>query len=201
MRLLVVTNLYPPQELGGYGRCIADYVWGLSRLGHICDVICHNASYLDTTTPLPDASSANVILRSLKLKGSYENGLTIFTNSSVCREIDLYNFNAIDSAMRNTHYDGILLGNIDLLGAEILHFLLKFSLPILHHIGFIQPPFDSSLFPHSPNYVMVSASRAVQDSLVSSGFPVQDHPVVFPGVRTDLLHPLLGLSPILYLTP
>ena len=26
MNLLVVTNLYPPQELGGYGRCIADFV-------------------------------------------------------------------------------------------------------------------------------------------------------------------------------
>ena len=29
MNLLVVTNLYPPQELGGYGRSIADFVWGL----------------------------------------------------------------------------------------------------------------------------------------------------------------------------
>ena len=24
MNLLVITNLYPPQELGGYGRSIAD---------------------------------------------------------------------------------------------------------------------------------------------------------------------------------
>ena len=27
-------NLYPPQELGGYGRCISDFVWGLLRNGH-----------------------------------------------------------------------------------------------------------------------------------------------------------------------
>ena len=34
MNLLVVSNLYPPQELGGYGRSIADFVWGLCELGH-----------------------------------------------------------------------------------------------------------------------------------------------------------------------
>ena len=31
MRLLLITNLYPPQELGGYGRCMADFAWGLQR--------------------------------------------------------------------------------------------------------------------------------------------------------------------------
>ena len=35
MNLLVVTNLYPPQELGGYGRSIADFVWGLQQRGRI----------------------------------------------------------------------------------------------------------------------------------------------------------------------
>ena len=28
MQLLLITNLYPPQELGGYGRCMADFAWG-----------------------------------------------------------------------------------------------------------------------------------------------------------------------------
>ena len=33
MNLLVVTNLYPPQELGGYGRSMADFIWGLQQRG------------------------------------------------------------------------------------------------------------------------------------------------------------------------
>ena len=46
MRLLLITNLYPPQELGGYGRCMADFCWGLKRRGHQLQVLCNDASYL-----------------------------------------------------------------------------------------------------------------------------------------------------------
>ena len=45
MRILVITNLYPPQELGGYGRC-SDFVWGLLRHGHEISVLTSNAPYL-----------------------------------------------------------------------------------------------------------------------------------------------------------
>ena len=38
MRLLLISNLYPPQELGGYGRCMADFAWGLQERGHIIRV-------------------------------------------------------------------------------------------------------------------------------------------------------------------
>ena len=46
MQLLLITNLYPPQELGGYGRCMADFCWGLKQRGHQLQVICNDASYL-----------------------------------------------------------------------------------------------------------------------------------------------------------
>ena len=39
MRLLLITNLYPPQELGGYGRCMADFAWGLQQRGHTIQVL------------------------------------------------------------------------------------------------------------------------------------------------------------------
>ena len=41
--LLLITNLYPPQELGGYGRCMADFAWGLIRLGHHIEVLSADA--------------------------------------------------------------------------------------------------------------------------------------------------------------
>lgn len=43
MDLLLVTNLYPPQELGGYGRCMADFCWGLLQRGHRVQVISSDA--------------------------------------------------------------------------------------------------------------------------------------------------------------
>ena len=29
----------PPQELGGYGRCMADFAWGLQQRGHTLQVL------------------------------------------------------------------------------------------------------------------------------------------------------------------
>ena len=46
MNLLVITNIYPPQELGGYGRCIYDFVNSLASLNHSVDVLTSDAPYL-----------------------------------------------------------------------------------------------------------------------------------------------------------
>ena len=46
MRFLLITNLYPPQELGGYGRCMADFAWGLQQRGHSIQVLSSDAPYL-----------------------------------------------------------------------------------------------------------------------------------------------------------
>ena len=50
MNLLVVTNLYPPQELGGYGRSIADFVWGLRQRGHSIQVLSSDAPHLGASS-------------------------------------------------------------------------------------------------------------------------------------------------------
>ena len=79
MRLLVVTNLYPPQELGGYGRSIADFVWGLQRRGHQLQVLSSDAPYLQAPGG-PDAAvgpSGEPVARQLQLKGSYEGGVQL----------------------------------------------------------------------------------------------------------------------------
>ncbi|MBM5786131.1 MAG: glycosyltransferase family 4 protein, partial [Cyanobacteria bacterium K_DeepCast_35m_m1_288] len=66
MDLLLVTNLYPPQELGGYGRCMADFCWGLLQLGHRVQVISSDAPYLGPSGPGP---SGEPVSRCLTLKG------------------------------------------------------------------------------------------------------------------------------------
>ena len=71
MRLLI-TNLYPPQELGGYGRCMADFSWGLTRRGHHLQVICNDANYLGDAAKT--GPSGEPIARELLLKGDFCNG-------------------------------------------------------------------------------------------------------------------------------
>ena len=72
MNFLVVTNLYPPQELGGYGRSMADFVWGLRERGHSIQVLSSDAPHLGASSGI--GPSGEAVDRRLQLKGCYENG-------------------------------------------------------------------------------------------------------------------------------
>ena len=75
MRLLLITNLYPPQELGGYGRCMADFAWGLQERGHSLQVISSDAPYLGPSSSGP---SAEPVDRRLRLKAVFKAASIIF---------------------------------------------------------------------------------------------------------------------------
>ena len=109
MNLLVVTNLYPPQELGGYGRSIADFVWGLLNRGHSIQVLSSDAPHLGTSSVL--GPSGEKVERSLQLKGSYEGGVHPLQDPQQRQSIDEANAVLIRAWLREQHWDGILLGN------------------------------------------------------------------------------------------
>ena len=190
MRLLVVTNLYPPQELGGYGRCIADFVWGLQRRGHQLQVLSSDAPYLQAPGG-PDAAvgpSGEPVARQLQLKGSYEGGVQLLQDPASCAAVDHTNA-ALLRGWLAQGWDGVLVGNLDLLGPELLPELLQPGIPVLHHVGFVAPPFAPWQMPAAPHYTLVAASQAVRHSLVAAGLPVAQAPVVYPGARTELFGP------------
>ena len=193
MRILVITNLYPPQELGGYGRCMADFVWGLLRQGHEISVLTSNAPYL---APSSDMGPNNeTVHRSLLLKGSFESGLYMETDQFKLSKINEHNQNIINQHC-SSGWDGCLLGNVDLLGICIVDTLFKFNIPILHHLGFVAPPYSPSEYPSSPFYSIAPASHCVRKSLVAHGFPVKSSMVIYPGVRDDMFdYSRSGLSP------
>ena len=129
--------------------------------------------------------SGEVIHRSLQLKGSYENGFHQLSDSATCAVLDSYNKRIVNQFL-DSEWNGILVGNIDLLGPELLLMLSQFPCPILHHIGFMNPPFPINCLPQFDNYKMIAASMAVGNNLRSHGFPVPQAAVVYPGARTDL---------------
>ena len=187
MRILIVTNLYPPQELGGYGRSMADFAWGLIQLGHSVSVLASDAPYLQVD-PCFDPGfgpSGEQVNRSLKLKGSYKDGFNIIAEPGICFAIDRFNQSLIETVMRKS-WDGIVVGNIDCLGPELLAFLLQAGLPVVHHIGFMDPPLSREDWPSSNRYILAAASRAVRDNLFQYGLPVANAPVIYPGVRCEL---------------
>ena len=187
MRLLVVTNLYPPQELGGYGRSIADFVWGLQRRGHQLQVLSSDAPYLHAASRLDAAvgPSGEPVARQLQLKGSYQGGVQLLQDSVACASVDHRN-SAVLRGWLAQGWDGVLVGNLDLLGPELLPELLRPGIPVLHHVGFVVPPFAPWQMPAEPHYTLVAASQAVRHSLVAAGLPAANAPVVYPGARTEL---------------
>ena len=86
MRLLLITNLYPPQELGGYGRCMADFCWGLKQRGHQLQVICNDANYLGSSSRT--GPSGEPVARELLLKGDFSNGVHLMQGASEQHAVD-----------------------------------------------------------------------------------------------------------------
>lgn len=183
MRVLVITNLYPPQELGGYRRSLADFVWGLQQRGHHLDVLSANAPYLG---PEENGPSGERVWRDLLLKGSFDGGLQLLDDTAACARVDGHNARVIQRKLDGSPYQGILLGNLDLLGPELLPVVLEPRIPVLHHVGFIAPPFQPQHWPQASHYTLVAASDAVRRSLSAAGLPVAASPVVYPGARLEL---------------
>ena len=183
MNILIVTNLYPPQELGGYGRSIADFAWGLKKRHHTIQVLSSDTPDLGLSTD--KGPSGENVDRRLKLKGTYSGGVKHIEDLSKRREIDVHNIQLIRYWLNTIQWDGILLGNIDLLGPELIPVLLEGNCKIQHHIGFVHPPFSPSAWPASKKYVMVAASKAVRTALINGGIPTDKIPVIYPGARTE----------------
>ena len=99
MQLLVITNLYPPQELGGYGRCMADFCWGLKRRGHRVQVICNNASYLGASSE--HGPSGEPVARQLLLKGDFCGGVHLIQDAVEQHAVDRHNMSVIGRWLSN----------------------------------------------------------------------------------------------------
>ena len=134
MRILILTNLYPPQELGGYGRSIFDFVANLRLLGHQVYVITTDAPYLGG-----DCSRDHQVDRRLLLLGSYETGINLVSDP-VERQCRIsHNSQLLHQHLGRFRPQAALLGNLDMLGPELVQHLLFRGVPCWHHHGFAEP--------------------------------------------------------------
>ena len=142
LSIMVITNLYPPQELGGYGRSIYDYVSNLKLLGHNLQVLTSHAPYLGG-----DLSKEERVSRKLKLLGSYEGGVQEITDSRQRKEIQKFNHLVIEKELETFQPEVVLLGNLDLLDNYLIHQIVGRDIPCWHHIGFSQSSFSTNELP------------------------------------------------------
>lgn len=184
LRILVITNLYPPQELGGYGRSIYDFVANLRLLGHSVQVVSSDAPYLGG-----DLALDRQVDRSLQLLGSYEGGLTAVSDPAERQRRQAHNRALLEQHLLQFRPQAVLLGNLDMLGPELLHQFMARGVPCWHHHGFSQPAFPPVQLPApgQPYYPLANShfsARALQQHL--SGRGPQPVPVIYPGAQTHL---------------
>ena len=96
---------------------MSDYCWGLQQLGHDVTVVCNDATYLGESSHGPNGER---VVRTLHLKGSFENGVQMLQDARACQAVDEWNYQIVTTFTEATQWDGLLIGNLDLLGPELL---------------------------------------------------------------------------------
>ena len=152
--------------------------------GHSIQVLSTDEPHLGASSSL--GPSGEAVDRRLQLKGSYKGGVRPLQDPQQRQAIDQANAALIRDWLTGKNWDGILLGNLDLLGPELLPALLEAPCIVQHHVGFVHAPFPPSAWPQSDRYRLVAASGAVRSALVNSGLPTSTASVVYPGVRSEL---------------
>ena len=188
-RILVVTNLFPPQEFGGYGRKLWEFSAELLRRGHAVKVL---------TADVPDLARPGMagtedieahVDRSLTLYGTWKDGRA-FTHEdrAHCVELIRANIRRVLETARDFGAEACLVGNLDLLATEFLDPLTRqMGVPVLHCLGNQHPGYAPEAAPRSPLYRAGPASGWVAERLAAGGYGLPAT-VIHPGARVDYFH-------------
>lgn len=176
-RILLVNNIFPPQELGGYGRVMEDFGKILSARGHTVQVLTSDTAYLGPiTTPEP------MTARTLKLFGGWRDGRLFQLPDGEAAAAIRHNVAVIAAMVEELRPDCCLFGNIDFLGADCLGALLERGVPVVHHLGGQFPGYAREQTPRSPLYRLAAASGWLARK-IKAEYPLEEVPIVYPGAR------------------
>ena len=184
-RILVVTNLFPPQELGGYGRKMWEFANGLLNRGHQVRVLAGDLPTI-AKSPTPDeVAMERCVSRKLQLLGTWTKGIPSRIEDP--KEVEARrktNLRLVKEALKTTQVDFMLAGNMDFLGADILKVALDAGVPVLQCIGNTAPGYVPTEQPPSSRYWMGACSHWLASVLKKGGYTSRTE-VVYPGARVD----------------
>jgi glycosyltransferase involved in cell wall biosynthesis len=185
-RILIITNLFPPQELGGYGRKMWEFAHGLRGRGHEVRVLTADQPAL-AKAPTPDeAAMESVVSRTLPLLGEWRGGIAVALSdrtavSARARAI----IASVEAALRDFRPDAVFLGNMDFLEFLPIEAALAAGLPILHALGNARPGYAVANQPRSPRYWVGGCSDWTGAGLRDAGFTPGRIETLYPGARID----------------
>jgi glycosyltransferase involved in cell wall biosynthesis len=170
-RVLVFTNLLPPQEMGGFGRTVWEFCDGLMQRGHEVKVLTADVKHLEQE-PYPGYERVERhVDRSLQLFGDWQNGVAQDeTDMAVIQRKAVHNVRTILEAVKRFKPDICMAGNLDFLSGAMLDPILKQKIPIVHRLGNANPGYAADGTPESPLYCIAGCSNWVNEELQRNGY-------------------------------
>ncbi len=182
LRILVVTNLFPPQEHGGYGRTMWEFCQGLRSRGHALRILTADCPELERSLDEDLESLESLVERKLSLSGTWEGGVAVADEDPArIAGVSRRNTSLVLREVAGFQPDVCLLGNIDFLGWHVMHALLEKGVPVVHRLGNELPGYPPEATPDDPRYVMAGNTEWVNTGLQARGYPCPRFEVVYPG--------------------
>ena len=188
--ILVITNLFPPQELGGYGRKMWEFSWLLKKKGYRLIILTSDMPEIAKNPSADEHELELLVKRNIKLLGTWNKGVPTAISSVEelrCR-LDSNN-KVITDVLVNNKIDFALVGNMDFLGIDTINLLLRNNIKVVHALGNNNPGYPVTMQPTSKNYKIGCCSGWIAKQLKLSGYNI-DSFVLYPGARTDLFYRL-----------
>jgi glycosyltransferase involved in cell wall biosynthesis len=185
-RILVITNILPPQELGGYGRSIWEFAQGLRLRGHDVRVLTGNSPMLAKPPTADEREFEQVVSRRLQLLGVWIDGRGVtLKNPKEVLARERANERLIRTTIRSMNAELVLIGNLDFLGVSPINFANEAGLPVIQSLGNTAPGYSVADQPFSPLYCVGPCSNWTGAVLQQAGFAPARVETIYPGARID----------------
>lgn len=186
MNILVISNLYPPQVIGGYERSIADFAHQLQQRGH--QVLVLTSDMPDYTTHTPQVSSVAVD-RCLLLGGKWRQGQNPeWLPIDQLEAVDQQNLQVLAPKVSAFQPDICLAGNLDFFNVSIVNFLLDQQIPVVHYVMNAHPGYPAEISPHAPHHRYLTCSNWIAETLRQTGYPAKTAVTLYPGAAVEAFY-------------
>jgi glycosyltransferase involved in cell wall biosynthesis len=185
-KILLVTNLFPPEELGGYGRMMWEFARGLVERAHDVHILCGSAAYLKKTPGEDEKALETRVTRGLRLQGEWKDGITrALGGPAQLAAIAQGNAERVVRTARDMGAELVLVGNLDFLGVDFLQALLRAGFPVLHALANARPGYEVADAPRDPRYWVAPCSHWNGRAFLEAGYTAGRVETLYPGARID----------------
>ena len=185
-KILLITNLFPPEELGGYGRKMWEFAHYLTARGHTVRVLASSIPALAKTPNDEELALEPAVKRTLRMRGTWIKGTPVpITDPVELMACHAHNRACIEQAIHELAPDVVFAGNLDFLGATVIETAFAYHLPVLQALGNTAPGYRTEELPVGGTYWIGSCSHWNARKVQSLGYPAGRVDVIYPGARVE----------------